>query len=191
MATPNATATRKPQIPMAPAETWLAMIATFAGIVIMFVGAVSHHRWIGALVATIVPIAYGLNIVILRKMHASVDMIPAILIAGIISAIVTAPLAVPFDAAGFDFVLLAAMGCIQLGLGCVLMTISSRTLSAAEIGLVSILETIFGTLAVWLLVGERPSNAAINGGVIVIAALAVDQLVATRRLARPAPAVIT
>ena len=73
----------------------------------------------------------------------------------------------------------------------ILMTIASRHLFAAEIGLVSILETIFGTLAVWLLVGEQPSGAALTGGAFVICALAADQIFAARRQTRPAPAVIT
>jgi drug/metabolite transporter (DMT)-like permease len=133
-------------------STVLAMIAAFLGICLMFFGAASHDRWIGALVATIVPVAFGLNTVILRKMGATVDMIPAILIA---------------------------------------MTIASRHLAAAEIGLISILEIIFGTLAVWLVVGERPDNAALAGGLIVIAALAADQILAMRGRTSPAPAVIT
>ena len=172
-------------------RTWLAMLVAFAGIVVMFVGAVSHERWIGATIAAIVPVAYGVNIVILRKMRASVDMIPAILIAGVISALVTAPLAMPFDAAGRDFVLLALMGMVQLGLGCILMTIASRQLSAAEIGMVSVLETVFGTAAVWLLAGEQPSGPALAGGSIVIGALAADQIISARRSMRRTPAMIT
>lgn len=172
-------------------STVLAMIAAFLGICLMFFGAASHDRWIGALVATIVPVAFGLNTVILRKMGATVDMIPAILIAGVISAMVTLPLALPFEAVGRDFALLATMGVMQVGLGCIMMTIASRHLAAAEIGLISILEIIFGTLAVWLVVGERPDNAALAGGLIVIAALAADQILAMRGHTSPAPAVIT
>ena len=172
-------------------RTWLAMLVAFGGIVVMFFGAVSHERWIGAMIAAIVPVAYGINIVILRRMHASVDMIPAILIAGVISALVTAPLALPFEAAGRDFPLLALMGVVQLGLGCILMTIASRQLPAAEIGLVSVLETVFGTAAVWLLAGEQPSLAALAGGGIVIGALAADQITSVRRSARRTPAMIT
>ncbi len=174
-----------------PVRTWLAMLLAFSGIVVMFVGAVSHDRWVGALIASIVPVAYGVNIVILRKMHASVDMIPALLIAGVISALLTAPLALPFDADGRDFVLLALMGVVQLGLGCILMTIASRQLKAAEIGLVSVLETVFGTVSVWLLVGEQPSGPALLGGLIVIGALAADQILLARRSMRRAPAMIT
>ena len=110
----------------------------------------------------VIPVTYGLNIVLLRQMHATVDMIPAILLAGVISMLVTAPFALPFEATGRDLLLLAIMGSVQLGLGCVLMTIASRHLAAAEIGLLSILETIFGILLTWALVGEQPGGAALT-----------------------------
>jgi drug/metabolite transporter (DMT)-like permease len=169
-----------------PARMWLAMAAALAGIGVMFAGAVTHDRWFGVLIALIVPIAFGLNIVLLRKMRAAVDMIPGILIAGVIATIVTLPLALPFEAGARDLGLLAVMGVVQVGLGCVLMVIASRHLSAAEIGLTSILETIFGTLSVWALIGERPSDAALFGGLMVITALAANQLAAFRGRRQPA-----
>ena len=82
------------------------------------------------------------------------------------------------------------MGAVQLGLGCVLMTIASRVLAAAEIGLVSILETVFGTLSVWALVGEHPGKAALTGGAIVVGALAINQLFALRERTGAEPVAI-
>ena len=86
-----------------------------------------------------------------------------------------------------DLVLLAVMGAVQLGLGCALIVVASRHLSAAEIGITSILATVFGTLAVWALVGEAPSAAALVGGGMVIGALAANQLVGART--RPQPVI--
>ncbi|HWQ38026.1 MAG TPA: DMT family transporter [Burkholderiales bacterium] len=168
-----------------PARTWIAMSVAASGIVLMFLESLSGEGWKGMLLALAVPLAFGVNIVLLRKMRASVDMIPGILLSGVLSMIVTLPLALPFQVEGRDLGLLAIMGAVQLGLGCVLMVIASRHLTAAEIGLTSILETVFGTLSVWVLVGERPSAAALTGGAMVIGALAANQLAALR--ARPAP----
>jgi len=164
-------------------RTWLAMTVATSGIVLMFVEALSGEGWKGMLLALVVPVAFGINVVILRRMHASVDMIPGILLSGVLSMAVTLPMALPFEANGPDLGLLAVMGALQLGLGCALMVIASRHLAAAEIGLTSILEIVFGTLSVWLLVGERPGSAALLGGAMVIGALAANQLVALR--ARP------
>lgn len=170
-----------------PLRTWFAMTVGITGIAVMFFGAVSNDRWLGALIALIVPVGYGLNIALLRRMHATVDMIPGIVLAGILSAFVTLPVALPFEATTLDLGLLAIMGAVQLGLGCVLMTIASRHLASAEIGLMSILEVVFGTLSVWALVGERPSSAALAGGAMVICALAANQAIGLRQ-SQPASA---
>lgn len=162
-------------------RTWIAMSIAVSGIAVMFIGAVSNDRWIGALIALVVPLAYGLNIALLRRMHAIVDMIPGVLLAGILSAFVTLPLALPFEATVHDLGLLAIMGTVQLGLGCVLMTIASRHLASVEIGLMSILEVLFGTLMTWALVGERPGAAALFGGMMVISALAANQALGLRQ----------
>ena len=172
-------------------HTWCAMIVAMAGIVVMFIGAVTHERWVGAMIAMAIPVAYGINVTVLRRMHATVDMVPAILLAGVISALVTAPLARPFEATANDFLLLAIMGSVQLGLGCILMTIASRNLAAAEMGLLSILETVFGILLTWALVGEQPGSAALAGGLMVITALAANQLFALRRHSKSAPVIVT
>lgn len=169
-----------------PARTWTAMAVAMAGIVVMFVEALSGEGWAGMLIALMVPVAYGVNIVVLRRMRSSVDMIPGILLAGVLSSAVTLPVALPFEAGGADLGLLAVMGAVQLGLGCVLMTMASRHLASAEIGLMSILETVFGTLSVWVLAGERPGSAALLGGAMVIGALATNQIARLRQL-RPVP----
>jgi len=163
------------------ARTWTAMAVAVGGITIMFLGSLSGEGWNGVLVALIVPVAYGFNIVILRKMHAAVDMIPGILLAGLISSLITAPFALPFSATPGDLGLLAIMGAVQLGLGCVLMTIASRHLPSAEIGLMSVLETVFGTLTVWIFIGEHPGPLALLGGCMVIAALVVNQIAGLRQ----------
>jgi drug/metabolite transporter, DME family len=66
------------------------------------------------------------------------------------------------------------MGVAQVGAGCVLMTVASRYLTAGEIGLLALLETILGPIWVWLGVGERPTPFALTGGAIVLGALAAN-----------------
>jgi drug/metabolite transporter (DMT)-like permease len=68
------------------------------------------------------------------------------------------------------------MGTVQLGIGCMLMTLATRDLAAAEVGLLALLETTLGPVWVWLGMGERPSDFALLGGLAVIGALAIDGL---------------
>jgi drug/metabolite transporter (DMT)-like permease len=55
-------------------------------------------------------------------------------------------------------------------------------LSAAEIGLLSLLETTLGPVWVWLGIGERPSDPALFGGMIVLTSLVVNEIVGIQRV---------
>jgi drug/metabolite transporter (DMT)-like permease len=165
-----------------PRRTYIAMTAGLAGIALMFVDALgSGGALSGNLLACGVPLAFAANIILLRRMGATVDMVPTVLLAGLIAIPVALPMGWPFTASWFDVGMLAVMGVFQLGLGCLLLTLAAPHLSAAEIGLLSLLETTLGPVWVWLGIGERPSDPALLGGVIVITSLVVNALAGWRR----------
>ncbi len=159
------------------ARTWIAMIGALIGMMLMFVESLGSGRMIGNLVALFVPIAYGINVVILRKSHPQADMVIAVLIGSFISALLTLPLALPFQSSAHDLSLLSLMGVVQLAVGCILFVRATPHLTAAEISLIGLLESILAPLWVWWGVGERPSNLALIGGAIVIASLVLNELV--------------
>jgi drug/metabolite transporter (DMT)-like permease len=163
------------------ARTWIAMTGALIGMMSMFVESLGSGRMIGNLVALFVPIAYGINVVILRKSHAQADMVIAVLIGSFISALVTLPLAWPFQASAHDLTLLAFMGVVQLAVGCILFVRATPHLTAVEISLIGLLESILAPLWVWWGVGERPSNLALAGGAIVIASLVLNEFITARR----------
>lgn len=172
------------------ARTWVAMAAAVGGIVLMFVEGVGSGNLAGNLIALVIPVAFGVNVVLNRRMHTTVDMVPTVFLSGIFSCLMTLPAALPLEAAGRDFLILVPLGVVQLGLGCLLMVMAARHLRAAEVGLLAELETVFGVAAAWWLVGEVPARVTLVGGAIVIAALAADTLATLhgRRARLTAPA---
>ena len=167
-----------------PRRTWLAMLAALAGMGLMFADGIASGSLVGNLLALGVPVAFGLNVSVLKRMHASVDMVPAVLIAGLISSLAALPLAWPFSATARDLLFLAALGFVQLGLGCLLMTLATRRLPAAEVGLYSLLENVAAPLWVWIGLNEQPGAFALAGGAVVIGAIALDQWLALRSARR-------
>jgi drug/metabolite transporter (DMT)-like permease len=167
-------------------RTWIAMIAAIGGITMMFFDALTSGGWAGNLIALCIPLGFGANVVILRKHRAAVDMVPSVLLAGIFSMLFALPFALPVSVSTGDLALLSIMGVVQLSAGLLLMMVAVRYLASAEIGLLSILEIIFGTLSVWIFIGERPSQAALIGGGVVVAALVVNQIAGLRQ-SRPVP----
>jgi drug/metabolite transporter (DMT)-like permease len=166
-------------------RTALAMLAAFAGIVVMFVDSLNGGGLVGNLIALVIPFAFGVNVIILRRMHAHVDMLPTLVVSGIVSMAVALPFAWPLAPTPKDLGLLAIMGVVQLGLGVLLMIRAAPLLAAAEIGLLAVLETIFGTFSTWLVVGERPGALALTGGAIVVGALVINELFGLRKAGKP------
>ena len=170
-----------------PARTWVAMAVAFAGIVAMFADSLDAGRLAGNLLALGVSCCFAGQVTVLRKYHARVDMLPQVMIAGVVSLVVAYGLAPSFAASTRDLGFLALMGCLQLGTGCLLATAASRSLSATELGLLALLEPILGPLWVWALLDEAPGRAALVGGSIVLAAILANEAFAAWRGTRTEP----
>jgi len=168
-------------------RTWIAMTTALGGIVVMFFDSITGGGWTGNLIALCIPIAFATSVVILRKYRAEVDMIPSIFLAGVFSMFITLPFALPLSVSAGDFGLLVTMGVVQLGLGLMLFMLAVPHLSAAEVTLLSVLEIIFGVGSTWILIGERPGDAALAGGGIVIGALVLDQMAGLRKAQAATP----
>ncbi|MBF0392279.1 MAG: DMT family transporter [Alphaproteobacteria bacterium] len=158
-----------------PRRTVIAIGVAFAGIAVMFSGSLAGGGWIGNLLALMVAVSFGANIVAVRRGRA-LDMVPATFLGGVISAALVGPFAEPWLVSATDLGWLALMGGFQLGLGLFLFTRGTRHLRAAEVGLLTLLETVLAPLWVWIGVGEEPGALALIGGAMVMAALAGQAL---------------
>jgi drug/metabolite transporter (DMT)-like permease len=174
-----------------PARTWIAIAAAMIGMAWMFLqdagGGPKGNHLLGMLLALSIPLASAINLVTLQKTRARVDLIPAVLIGGAISALAMLPLALPFRAAPMDIFLLAVLGVFQLAIPCALLVIASRHLSAPEISLLALLEVVLGPVWAWLGANEVPSASTVYGGIIVLAALIANEALGLRgRIGRDA-----
>jgi drug/metabolite transporter (DMT)-like permease len=180
-----------------PMRTWVAIWVASLGIAWMFghqMGAVDGL--LGIAVALAVPVAAASNWCLLQYVghgrgHAEVDpdsnaetpggdMLLAVLLGALLSAVVTLPLAWPLQASAHDLALLAALGTFQLALPCLLVVHLSRILAGPELALLGQMEVILGVLWAWLWAGEVPSSAAMLGGAMVLSALIGNELLAWR-----------
>jgi drug/metabolite transporter (DMT)-like permease len=162
-------------------RTWIAIAIALAGILVMFGGAVDAGQLTGNLLALGVSVCFAAQLTVLRKFHATVDMLPMVMVAGLWSIVPAFALMGPVTATSHDLLVLAAMGCVQLGVGCLLVTAASRTLPATELGLLALLEPILGPIWVWVLLGENPGPNALRGGAIVLSAVIANQVIAAVR----------
>jgi drug/metabolite transporter (DMT)-like permease len=169
-------------------HTWLAIAFAAAGIGVMFHDSLRSGNVAGSLIALVVPVAAAANTVAVKLGRDRVDLVPALFAGAAISVLVAWPLAGPFSATPRDLALYGGLALFQLALPCVLLVrVVLPRLSAAEIGLLSLLEIVLGPLWVWLALGEAPAAAIVTGGLVVLAAVAVNEgisLAMERRAAR-------
>ncbi len=165
-----------------PRRTWVAMAAAFAGVSYMFAGSLRGAGALGDLLALGVAAAFGANTVLLRR-HRDLDMVPALCLGGVLSALTAAPLADLGALAGVDVLRLATLGVVQLAIGLSLFLRGTRHLGAAEAGLIGLLEAVFGPLWVWLAFGEQPARETLVGGGVALLAV-VGHTLAGRGAAR-------
>jgi drug/metabolite transporter (DMT)-like permease len=167
-----------------PGRTWIAIAAAMIGMAWMFLqdagGGPKGNHLRGMALAFTIPMASAINLVTLQKSRAHVDLIPAVLIGGAISALAMLPLALPFRAAPMDIFLLAVLGVFQLAIPCALLVIATRHLSAPEAALLALLEVVLGPLWTWLGANETPSASTVFGGLIVLAALIGNEALGLR-----------
>lgn len=168
-----------------PLGTWIAAGAATLGIAWMFASDLDAHTardLMGMLIAASIPIAAAINVVTLRSVCAQLDLRPAVMLGGAISALIALPLALPLQATAKDIALLAFLGVFQLGLPCMFLVLASRVLLAPEMALIGLLEVVLGPLWAWLGAAEVPARSTLTGGAIVLGALVLNELATFRRV---------
>lgn len=173
-----------------PTITWLAIVVAGLGIVWMFLfERDATFSLTGSFVSLAIPLAAAVNYTTLQHVgHDKLckrtppeeeperDMLQAVLIGAILSALATLPLAWPFQASNHDLGLLSLLGIFQLAIPCLLVVWVSRELSAPEISLLALLEVIFGVAWAWMWAGEHLSANAMLGGSLVLGALITNEV---------------
>jgi len=159
------------------AATWLAIAAAIGGIALMFADGFSGGGGIaGNLLALCIPLSFTASYIVLRLRPGSVDPAATAMLASLFAALAMLPATWPLAWPAEDLPVLVAMGLVQTGMGLVLMMQAVHRLTAGELGMVGLLEMVLAPVWVWVALGERPTDAALAGGVIVVGAVFANQL---------------
>ena len=162
-------------------RTGLTMIAVMGGLSIIAYGSKTHQQahWIGDTFALYIALSYGLAFTILRKMK-NMSMVPVVPIAFIGSAILLGFFINPLEAFVENRWFYLCHG-IFIALGTSLMTLGPRYISAPEVSLLILLESVLAPVLVWFALDENPGNWALIGGAVVIGALTISNIVAFKK----------
>ena len=82
---------------------------------------------------------------------------------------------------GIDLYVIPLMGVMCVAIPFVLITIAPRFITAAEVNLFFLLETIIGPIWVWMVIKEQPSMETIFGGLVIILTIAIHSFLALKK----------
>lgn len=160
--------------------TWAAAVISLLGVAIIFSGSrFSGGGW-GDGFAFIAACCMAGSFVLIRAARLN-NMIPAVAISGLIIALCATPLAPTLVITPRDTVLLLVLGGIIVPVSFALITLGPRYISASEVSLLMLIETVLGPAWVWLVLGEQPSPTTYAGGAVVLVALISHSIIALRR----------
>lgn len=169
-------------------ETWIATLVVVGGISIVFWDGLGRGTWAGDLAALLTALCLAGNFTVLRH-RKDINMVPATALGSLWAALVLGLLgaAAPFEMSVQDAMVIALLGFVIIPIAFGLITIGPRYITAPEVGLLMLLETILGPLWVWLALDELASDMALSGGALVVMTLAVYFTIRLRRQAARGP----
>lgn len=163
-----------------PARTWWAVAVGFLGIAVLFAGSITSGSPVGDLLALLTALMMASNFTIIRR-HSHLNMVPAVILSGVLTTLLTVSLSNPFSPGTGDILLLAIMGSVILPIPLVLMTVAPKLIPAAEVSLIMLLETFLGPFWVWLVLSERPPGETVIGGGVLVTTLIVHAILGRER----------
>ena len=148
----------------------ISIFLAMSGIIIMVGDSISGGSLFGNVVALAIPINFAILVMIIRK-NTKVDMVPAIFYSGIFSLIYGFFLAESFEFTKHDLWMGFLLGVPQLAVSFICITIGSRTVESATVGILMLMETLCAPLWVWLFLNEIPPISVFIGGAVIISAI--------------------
>lgn len=152
----------------AGARTLVGAAVAAAGIALVVGGSVSAGGIGGDLLALGAVTSFSLNLVIWRR-HPTLSRMAVVALSGPLAAAVAATQSSVLSPSTNTLVAAAAMGVVFGPLGRIALASSTRFLSAAEVALVTPVETVAATFWAWLFFNEVPASATVIGAVVILA----------------------
>ena len=161
-------------------KTLIAILITFFSVVYIFYDSVKIGNFFGDIFGLITALGLAFNAIIIRYAKNR-NLVPAAVIGKLFVAIFAMFFVENLRLDGIDLYVIPIMGVMCVAIPFVLITIAPRFITAAEVNLFFLLETIIGPIWVWMVIKEQPSIETISGGFIIILTIAVHSFLALKK----------
>ena len=160
-------------------KTLISIIVTFLAVIYIFYDSIKLGNFYGDILGFITGLGLAIGAVTIRSAKTK-NLVPAAIVGKLFVAIFALLFINNFALVGNDLIIVPLMCIMCVAIPFVLVTIAPRFIPAAEVNLFFLLETIIGPIWVWLVIKEQPSIETLQGGLIIIATIAIHSFLKLR-----------
>jgi len=161
-------------------KTWITIFVTFLAALYIFYDSIQLGNFFGDIFGFITATGLAIGAVVVRSAKDR-NLVPSAVIGKLVVAIFAVFFVENFELVETDIFIVPLMCVMCVAIPFVLVTIAPRFITAAEVNLFFLLETIVGPIWVWLIIKEQPSLETIQGGLVIITAIAIHSYMSLKK----------
>ena len=153
-------------------KTWVAIVITTLAVIYIFYDAIDAGDFLGNFLGLICATGLAVNAVIIRSAK-KMSLVPSAMVGKLAVALFALFFVDQIKLENYDLIIVPLMCIVCIAIPFVCVTLAPRYITAPEVNLFFLLETIFGPLWVWMVIKEQPSMETIIGGSVIITTIAI------------------
>tara|TARA_B100000674_G_scaffold350258_1_gene293584 strand:- start:1427 stop:1984 length:558 start_codon:yes stop_codon:yes gene_type:complete len=153
-------------------KTWISIVITFFAILYIFFDSLKMGNFYGDILGFITAVGLAIGAITIRSAKLK-NLVPAAVVGKLFVASFALFFIESFVLQDKDLFIVPLMCILCVAIPFVLVTIAPRFITAAEVNLFFLLETIIGPIWVWMIIKEQPSIETLLGGLVIIITIAI------------------
>ena len=161
-------------------KTWIAIFITFFAALYIFYDSIKLGNFFGDILGFVAAMGLAVGAVIIRSAK-KLNLVPSAVVGKLIIALFAMLFVKDYSLNNNDIYIVPLMCIMCVAIPFVLVTIAPRFITAAEVNLFFLLETIIGPIWVWLIIKEQPTPETIVGGAIIVLTIATHSFLKLKK----------
>ena len=161
-------------------KTWVAIFITFFAALYIFYDSIKLGNFFGDILGFVAAMGLAVGAVIIRSAK-KLNLVPSAVVGKLIIALFAMLFVKDYSLNNNDIYIVPLMCVMCVAIPFVLVTIAPRFITAAEVNLFFLLETIIGPIWVWLIIKEQPTPETIVGGAIIVLTIAIHSFLKLKK----------
>tara|TARA_B100000427_G_scaffold199413_1_gene165816 strand:+ start:252 stop:1109 length:858 start_codon:yes stop_codon:yes gene_type:complete len=161
-------------------KTWIAIIITTLSVIYIFYDSLDAGDFLGNFLGLVCAMGLAVGAVIIRSAK-KISLVPSAMIGKLIVTLIALLFVDQLKLKDGDIIIVPLMCIMCVAIPFVLVTLAPRYITAAEVNLFFLLETILGPLWVWFVIKEQPSFETIVGGSVIVVTIGIHSILALKK----------